>query len=313
MHRVCVLAYDGMTLLDIAGPIEVFHEAGGGHRHYAISLVGRTAGFVRTSSGVRLAVDEAAAAERYDTLIVPGADGPPPADAALVETVRRLSSQSGRVASICTGSFLLAEAGLLDGLTATTHWRYVDAFRRRYPNIAVEPDALFVRAGSVFTSAGVSAGIDLALALVEDDFGQELTRATARSLVVDMYRPGGRSQVSTRSKLPALRSSPLRSVLDEVNANPQGEHTLSSMARQAGLSTRQLSRLFQAKLGMSPTRFVAANRIETAQELLLAGASLTAAAEGSGFGSEETMRRTFLRHLGVTPTTYRNRAPSNRS
>lgn len=312
VRRVCVLAYGGMTLLDIAGPIEVFNEANARGRRYATSLVAPGGGSILTSSGVRVAVDELGGRGRYDTLVVPGADGPPPLDAALVEAVRLLHRRSRRVASICTGTFLLAEAGLLDGLPATTHWRYVDLLRRRYPAVAVEPDAIFVRAGAVFTSAGVSAGIDLALSLVEDDYGPELTRDVARSLVVFMHRPGGQSQFSARSTLRAVRSSPLRDVLDAITSDPAGDHTLTSMARTARVSVRHLGRLFQSELGMTPTHFVEVSRIEAAQELLLAGTSVTAAAAGSGFGSDETLRRTFLRHLGVTPTTYRARFASTR-
>ncbi|MET8003927.1 GlxA family transcriptional regulator [Nonomuraea glycinis] len=307
MHRVGVLAYDGMTLLDAAGPIEVLHEADAGRQRYAITIVAPGTGYVRTSSGVRMAVDERAGDQRFDTLIVPGADGLPRLDPALVAIVARLGRSAGRSAAVCTGSFLLAEAGLLDGGEATTHWRYADVLRRRYPTVSVKPDALFVRAGNVFTSAGVSAGIDLALALVEQDHGPELARDVARTLVVFMQRPGGQSQFSTRLDVPAAHAGPLRTVLDTVTGDPAGEHTLTSMARRAGVSTRHLTRLFRHELGMTATHFVELSRLEIAQRLLTDGAPVTAAARASGFGSDETLRRTFLRHLAITPTAYRNR------
>jgi len=306
VHRVGVLVYDGVTLLDVAGPVEVFNEANTGRRRYAIATIAAGDGLVRTSSGVRLAPD-ASAAERFDTVVVPGADGPPEFAPALVATVAALAANARRVASICTGSFLLAAAGLLDGRAATTHWRYADALRRRHPAVAVRPDALFVRSGTVFTSAGVSAGIDLALALVEDDHGPRLARDVARALVVFMQRPGGQSQFSARLELPATPTGPLRAVLDAVTGDPAGEHTLTSMARRAGVSARHLARLFRRELDLSAGQFVEACRIESAQRLLAEGAPVTAAARASGFGSDETMRRAFLRRLGVTPTAYRTR------
>jgi transcriptional regulator GlxA family with amidase domain len=311
VHRVGVLVFDGVTLLDVAGPVQVFTDADQGRR-YHVSIVGTSGGEVRTSSGVRLAVDEIAAGHGYDTLLVPGTDGPPVNDPALVATVRRLAGVSGRVASICTGSFLLAEAGLLDGRIATTHWRYTGLLSRGYPAVTVEPDAIFVRAGTVFTSAGVTAGIDLALALVEDDHGPHLAREVARSLVMFMQRPGGQSQFSTRLDLPAVRAGPLRAVLDAVTGDPAAEHTVHSLARRAGVSTRHLARLFSQELGLSPSRFVEVARTELAQRLLVTGVPVTAAAQASGFGSDETLRRAFLRHVGLTPAAYRARFSTTR-
>ncbi|WP_198029063.1 AraC family transcriptional regulator [Actinoplanes sp. N902-109] len=170
-----------MTLLDAAGPAEVFSEADNGRHCYDVRMVALGAGSVRTSSGVRIEADAVTDGTGFDTFLVPGFEGPPARDPALVAAVRALSEASGRVASVCTGSFLLAEAGLLEGRAATTHWRYADLMRRTYPAVDVQSDAIFVRAGKVFTSAGVSAGIDLALALVEDDHGADAARDVARS------------------------------------------------------------------------------------------------------------------------------------
>jgi transcriptional regulator GlxA family with amidase domain len=201
---------------------------------------------------------------------------------------------------------------LLDGGEATTHWRYVELLRRSYPTVTVRPDALFVRSGKVFTSAGVSAGIDLTLALVERDHGARLAREVARTLVVFMQRPGGQSQFSTRLNVPAVQAGPLRRVLDAVTADPGGEHTLTSMADRAGVSTRHLSRLFRGELGMSAGHFVELCRLEVARQLLVDGALVTVAARTAGFGSDETLRRTFLRRLGVTPAAYRDRFATTR-
>ncbi|WP_410567297.1 GlxA family transcriptional regulator [Amycolatopsis sp. cmx-4-61] len=306
MRRVAVLVYDGVTLLDVAGPIDVFREAdagGGENGRYEVSTVTPGGGAVTTSSGVRLWADPLDFDQAYDTVLVAGADGVP-ASGDVVEALARLRPRVRRLASVCTGAFLLAEAGLLDDRRATTHWQYVDRLRRRYPAVQVEPDAIFVRAGSVFTSAGVSAGIDLALALVEDDHGADLAREVARSLVVFLRRPGGQSQFSVRVETRVATASPLKAVLDAVVDDITADHTTTSMAATANVSNRQLNRLFREQLGTTPRAYVEAARLEAAQTSLLDGRSVTATALACGFGSDETMRRAFVRHLGVTPTVY---------
>jgi transcriptional regulator GlxA family with amidase domain len=306
VRRVAVLVYDGVTLLDGAGPVDVFREAeafGGANGRYEVSTVTPGGGAITTSSGVRLWADPLDCDQAYDTVLVAGADGVPGSDA-IVKALRRLRPRVRRLASVCTGAFLLAEAGLLDDRRATTHWQYVDRLRRRYPAVQVEPDAIFVRAGSVFTSAGVSAGIDLALALVEDDHGADLAREVARSLVVFLRRPGGQSQFSVRVETRVATASPLKAVLDAVVNDVTADHTTTSMAATANLSNRQLTRLFREKLGTTPRAYVEAARLEAAQASLLDGRSVTATALTCGFGSDETMRRAFVRHLGVTPTAY---------
>lgn len=327
-RRIGVLVFDEVTLLDVAGPAQVFGDAdqvladgtadpagvdGPGARRvggYEVVTVGLAVATVRTAAGVRITVDEAAstAARRgLDTLIVPGGLGVRAGSADLVRTVARLSAGARRTASVCTGAFLLAQAGLLAGRTVTTHWRYAQVLQRGYPDVRVDADAIFVRSGRVFSSAGVSAGIDLSLALVEDDHGAQVTRAVAREMVVFMRRPGGQSQFSVRLDLPAVPDGPLRAVLDAVTADPAGEHTVTALARRAGVSVRHLTRLFDEALGTTPSRFVESSRIEAAQRLLMSGLPVTTVARDSGFGSDETMRRAFGRRLGLTPTAYRDR------
>ncbi len=310
-RRVAVLAYDGMTLLDVAGPVEMFTSAGSGRPLYDVALVAERAGTVLTSSGVRMSVRAADRDRDLDTLVVPGADEVPPLDGPLVGQVADLAGRARRVASVCTGSFLLAEAGLLDGVAATTHWRYAGALQRRYPRTAVDADAIFVRAGRITTSAGVSAGIDLSLALVEDDHGAALAREVARSLVVFLRRPAGQSQFTAGSR-GDVAGPVLRRVLEAVTADPAAEHTAATMSRTAGVSPRHLARLFGDELSTTPARFVEQARLEHAQQLLLTGAPVTAVARDSGFGSDETLRRSFRRRLGVTPTAYRDRFTSAR-
>jgi len=312
VHRVGVLIFDDVALLDVTGPIHVFAEANTGCRRYETTTVGLVGGAVRTSGGVRLAVDEIAGDGGFDTLIVPGGEGTRKGNAELVTTLRHLSGSAGRLASVCTGAFLLAEAGLLKGLEATTHWRHADRLQRAYPDVKVQEDAIFVRSGSVFTSAGVTAGIDLALALVEDDHGAQVARDVAQEMVVFMRRPGGQSQFSARLALPTEPAGPLRAVVDTVTADPAGQHTVEALARRAGVSTRHLNRMFSQELGMTPSRFVEVSRVEAAQRFLVTGASVGRVARASGFGSDETMRRAFQRHLGLAPTAYRERFSTTR-
>ncbi|MFF7244095.1 GlxA family transcriptional regulator [Embleya sp. NPDC008237] len=309
-RNVAVLGYDGVRLMDVTAPLEVFGTAERLGGAYTLTLCSPTGAPVTTSAGTRLVVDAAATEiDGAHTLVVPGSvDFPHRAPSAeLLEAVTALAATSGRIASVCTGAFLLARAGLLDGRRAVTHWRHTAVLARRYPSVSVEPDAIFVRDGSVYTSAGVTAGIDLALALVEADEGADLAREVARDLVVFLRRPGGQSQFSVPSRARAGADDPLRPVLDAVAADPAADHSLPALARLSGFSPRHLTRLFHERVGSTPAVYVEAVRIEAAQSLLAAGATVTAAATHSGLGSDESLRRAFLRRLGITPSTYRAR------
>jgi transcriptional regulator GlxA family with amidase domain len=309
-RTVVVLAYEGVRLLDVTAPLEVFATAATLGARYRTALVSPEGGPVTTSSGTRLLTDPVAGLDgRVHTLIVPGSPGLPhrAAPAGLLDSVRTLHSASWRTASVCTGAFALAEAGLLEGRRAATHWRYAAALAHRHPGIDVDGDAIFVRDGRVYTSAGVSAGLDLSLALVEADEGPGLARETARDLVVFLQRPGGQSQFSVAARTPAPRHQALGTLLRSVVADPAADHSLPALARRAGISARHLTRLFHEQVGSTPAAYVESVRLETAQSLLDTGESVTAAARRSGLGSDETLRRAFLRHFGITPSAYRAR------
>ncbi|MFF2075968.1 GlxA family transcriptional regulator [Kitasatospora sp. NPDC058162] len=312
-RRVAFLVFDGVTLLDVSGPLEVFHQAGRLGHPYRAALVSPLGGTVTASNGVALAATAAPESTGpLDTLVVAGADhlaaeGP---DEPLLAAAAGLAERAERVASVCSGAFVLAALGLLDGRRATTHWRHARALGLRHPRVRVEPDALHVRDGRYHTSAGISAGIDLALALVEHDHGADTARSIARELVVFMQRPGGQSQFSTALATPPARSELLRTLTDAVLADPAADHSLPAMAATAAVSSRHLTRLFQAELHTTPARWVERVRLDRAQQLLLDGHGVTAAARRSGLGSDETLRRAFARHLGTTPTEYRRRFTS---
>ncbi|MGW1677296.1 GlxA family transcriptional regulator [Saccharopolyspora sp. NPDC002376] len=312
-HRVAIVVFDGVTALDVSGPSEVLHQATRLGRPYELVLVSPRGEQVVTTAGLRLAGAIAAAdVESVDTVVVAGGDRlvDQPLGPDLLETVRMLAAQATRVASVCTGAFVLAELGLLDGRRATTHWRHAAALACRYPRVRAEPDAIHIRDDRYLTSAGISAGIDLALTLVEDDHGPDVAREIAREMVVFMQRPGGQSQFSTAIWTPPARSELLKDVIASVLADPAGEHSLPSMAAAAAVSTRHLTRLFNTELGTTPAKWVERVRLDRAQQLLLDGHSVTSAAHRSGLGSDESLRRAFARHLGTTPTHYRQRFAS---
>jgi transcriptional regulator GlxA family with amidase domain len=313
---VVVVVFDGMKLLDAAGPAEVFAEANRFGACYRVVMASVDGNDVTTSVGTHLAVSTAIdSVESVDTAVVSGGDElvGRPIDPELVAAVRDLRSRARRTASICTGSFILAQAAILDGRRATTHWRHTRLLSRAFPQITVEPDAIFVRDGNIYTSAGVSAGIDLALALVEDDHGADLVRDVARSLVVYLKRAGGQSQFSALVEAPPPRRPQLRALTEAIAANPGADHTVKKLAAQASLSTRQLTRLFQEELGTTPARYVEMVRIDAARSALDAGRSVADSARLAGFGSAETLRRVFVNELGISPKGYRDRFKSTRA
>jgi transcriptional regulator GlxA family with amidase domain len=313
---VVIVVFDGVKLLDAVGPAEVFSEAnlfGAAYRLKFASVDGRD---VTTSIGTRLAISgRVADFKSADTVLVAGGDNlvGRPIDPALVDAVKNVPAITRRLASICTGSFILAKAGLLADRRATTHWRHAGLLARAYPDVAVEPDAIFIRDGNVYTSAGVSAGIDLALALVEEDHGAELVRDVARSLVVFLRRAGGQSQFSAMVEANPPRQSAIRAVTDAIAAEPAADHSVRKLAARASLSTRQLNRLFHTDLGTTPARFVEMVRIDAARAALDNGHTVAEAARLAGFGSTETLRRIFVNELGVSPKAYRDRFRTTRA
>lgn len=313
--RIGLLVFDGMTMLDASGPAEVFNLADPTRQHYEVIYVSPAGGPVVSSSGLELSRTLAAATVGdIDTLLVVGGpslpdDGLPPN---LLEAVKDLTAGARRVASVCTGAFVLAELGYLDGRRATTHWRHAHTLAARYPLIKVEEDVIHVRDGRYLTSAGISAGIDLALAMVEDDLGVQTARETARELVMFMQRPGGQTQFSTALSTPPVQNGLLRALMDSVLADPADAHTVASMAAAAGVSVRHLNRMFRAEAGTTPARWLERVRVDAARSLILDGHRMTLVAQLSGFGSDETLRRAFARQLDTTPTSFRDRFTTTR-
>ncbi|WP_145013849.1 GlxA family transcriptional regulator [Mycobacterium marseillense] len=307
---VVIVVFDDVTLLDVAGAAEVFVEANRFGADYQLKLASVDGCDVTTSIGTRLGVtDSISSIESADIVMVAGSDTLPgrAIDPVLVESIRSVSGRARRVASICTGSFILAQAGLLSGRRATTHWHDARSLARAFPDITVEPDAIFICDGGVFTSAGVSSSIDLALALVEMDYGAALVRDVARWLVVYLKRAGGQSQFSVLVESDPPPQSALRTVTDAIAANPAADHGVRALAARASLSKRQLTRLFKSELGTTPARYVEMVRIDAARAALDAGHTVSDSAHLAGFGSTETLRRVFIDNLGVTPKAYRDR------
>ncbi|WP_063128835.1 GlxA family transcriptional regulator [Nocardia fusca] len=306
-RRMCILVFDGVKALDFVGPAEVFVEANQAVPGYEVVLVSPDGKSVQTSLGARIEVSAAAAdAGRFDTVVIPGSELPPSrfVTPEVLAAARRLSWHTRRLASICSGAFVLAELGVLDGRRATTHWKYAADLARRYPAATVEPDAIFVRDGNMYSSAGVAAGIDLALAIVEEDHGADIARRIAQLMVVPMQRAGGQSQFSASLSGPLPRSPLVRTVVDLICADPAFPHTVRTLADHARVSVRHLTRLFRAELAHSPAEYVAFIRFGVARDMLHAGHTVTEAAMAAGYGSSEALRRAFIARLGISPRKY---------
>lgn len=307
-----VVAYDGVRFLDVVGPLEVFTVANEQGDFYVGRVATPGGRDVVTTTGNRLGADaslEAMQARDIDTLVVAGTPNwSLLLDPELVAQIGRLGAGARRIVSVCTGTFGLAAAGLLQGRRAATHWRHAAALAQQFPAVTVDPEALFVRDDPIFTSAGIAAGIDVALALVEDDLGADVARQVAKILVVFLQRPGGQSQFSIWTTSTSVRHEPLRVVLEAVVLDPAGDHSLDAMAARANFSVRHLSRLFEEHLGVGGAQYVERVRVEAARTWLEGSDDgLAAIAKRTGFRSEETMRRAFVRELGVSPGAYRSR------
>ncbi len=313
---VALLGFPSVQLLDVAGPLQVFATANetlardGLPPAYAPRLVAAGGGALASSSGLTLmAAPLPDARDTIDTMLVAGGPGVRAAaeDAALVAWVRARAGSTRRVASVCTGAFLLAAACVLDGRRVTTHWREAGELARRYPAARVDPDPIFIRDGNLWTSAGVTAGIDLALALVADDLGRSLALVVARQLVVFLQRPGGQAQFSAALALQAGEDR-FGKLHDWIAAHPAADLSLPALAARAGMSARGFSRHYARTTGVTPARAVERLRVEAARRRLVdtVQPAKTVAAQ-CGFGAEETMRRSFLRLLRTTPGEYRAR------
>ncbi|MCU1481932.1 MAG: cdhR 1 [Subtercola sp.] len=313
--RIGMLLFDQVKTLDFVGPGEVFVEANQLVDGYELVLLSPDGADVTTSMGVRIGVHAAAAeAGEFDTVIVPGSEVATRVfkNIDIIDAVRLLSTRTRRMASICSGAYALAEAGLLDGKAATTHWKFAPMLAERYPNIDVQPDSIFVRDGLTYTSAGVAAGIDLALALVEEDHGADVARSVAQLLLVYMQRSGGQSQFSASLRAAPPRTPVARAVADYVNADPTRSCTLRDLAAHANVSTRHLARIVRDELDMSPLEYVNSMRLDLATGQLESGASVAQASADSGFGTPAAFRRAFIAKLGITPSEYQRRFQTTR-
>ncbi|MGW8800925.1 GlxA family transcriptional regulator [Streptomyces sp. NPDC055775] len=309
-RSVLVVLFDGVQSLDVTGPMEVF---AGAARFPDVTYDLRTASLdgapVRTSVGLTLVPDGSLAdAEPPHTLLVPGGQGTRAPDPALVDWLRAHAPHAERLVSVCTGALLLAEAGLLDGHRATTHWVVAEHLARTYPAVEVDPDPIFVRDGKLATSAGVTAGIDLSLALVEEDFGRQIALTVARHLVVFLRRPGNQAQFSAQLTSQIARREPLREVQHWITAHPGDDLSVEALAARARLSPRHFARAFQAETGQTPGRYVERVRLEHARRLLEDTTDGVAhVAHACGYGTPEAMRRAFIKTLGTAPAEYRRR------
>ncbi|MET0361661.1 MAG: helix-turn-helix domain-containing protein [Sphingobium sp.] len=316
---VTIFAPAKVHLLEVAGVRDALFEANCKMAHadrYQVRLVTEFGIAEESASGTTYVPDAGIkdAVEPCDTLIVAGPYGVPgPPSQSVAQWLKDQARQSRRYGSTCTGAFLLAHAGLLAGRRATTHWEYAERLAADFPDIHVEPDQIFARDGPVFSSAGVTAAIDLSFSLIEEDHGRALALWVARRLVVFLKRPGGQSQFSEALTAQTEVVSPIDRIRLHILENPRADLGLDALAGVAGVSPRHLSRLFRAKLGINPLAYVALTRIDIARSLLEDGvAPIKAVAYAAGFGSTTTLRRAFLRTLGVTPVEYRLRFQTTR-
>ncbi len=313
VRRVIVLAVNGAQSLDVLGPIEAFHYADQlAPGAYQIELVGPSdRGFITAASGVTIGVRPLPTPPpRHDTLVIAGGKGAREAtgDQGLAEWIRQASRRARRTTSVCTGAYLLAAAGLLDGRRATTHWNYCAALAEQFPEVKLDPEPVFVRDGDIWTSAGVTAGMDLTLALIEDDLGPEIALAVARMLVVFLKRPGGQAQFSGALSVQQATRPALRELQAWIAAHLDEDLSVANLAARAGFSERSFARAFRHEVGLTPAVYVEALRVERARTLLEDGApTLEAVAQAAGFSSTEVLRRAFHRHVGVSPAEYRGR------
>jgi transcriptional regulator GlxA family with amidase domain len=315
-RTVLITLFDDVQSLDVTGPLEVFTGAtrylakqGNPTPPYRITTASIDGHPIRTSSGLTITPDtDLHHTDTPHTLLVPGGPGSRDPQPHLVEWLRHNTNTAHRIVSVCTGAFLLAEAGLLTGRRATTHWQHCQRLADRHPDITVDPEPIYVRDGNIATSAGVTSGIDLALALVEEDIGRDAALTIARYLVVFLRRPGNQSQFSTHLRAQTAHREPLRDVQRWITEHPAADLSIDVLAHRASLSPRQFARAFTAETGATPGHYVDATRLETARRLLEdTDDPIEHIAHTSGYHTTEAMRRAFHRTLGLSPTEYRRR------
>lgn len=310
-RNVVIVGFPGVQALDVVGPYEVFTGAslltGGGYDVVVASIDGQS---VTTATGLTfVSTPLPDAGDPVDTVVLPGGGGVHAArsDVELIGWIKTVSGTARRVVTVCTGAFLAAEAGLLDGHRATTHWAFAERLAREFPTVDVDPDPIFVRSSeTVWTAAGVTAGIDLALSLVEDDHGTEVAQTVARWLVLYLRRPGGQTQFAAPVWMPRAKRTSVREVQEAIEAEPGGSHSIDDLARRATMSPRHFTRVFTDEVGEAPGHYVERIRTEAARrQLEETDDTVVAIAARCGFGTAETMRRNFIRRVGISPDQYR--------
>lgn len=319
-RRVVMVAFPEVQILDVTGPLEVFGSASrllaertkSAPPAYTVEIAASRTGVLTCSSGMQIVATRAlrSVGPGVDTLLVAGGAGTEAAvrDAGLVRWLRAVAPSARRYGSVCSGSFVLAAAGLLDGRRATTHWAWCALLAKLHPRVTVAPDPIFVRDGNVYTSAGVTAGMDLALALVEEDHGREVALEVARQLVMFLRRPGGQSQFSAQLAVQTAEREPLRELQAWIADHPDADLSVPALARRVAMSPRNFARVFTREVGTTPARFVESVRVEAARRRLEESAhGVESVAEACGFGTAESMRRAFLRTVRVPPAAYRHR------
>jgi transcriptional regulator GlxA family with amidase domain len=314
-RKIALIGYEGAQSLDLVGPFEVFRMANfyGGVKAYEVLLASPAGGDIVTNSGLRLAgsVSLKSLPRDLDTILVAGGDERGVRGAAtseIVDWVRARAKRTARVGSVCSGAFVLAAAGLLDGRRATTHWEACDELRRQRPAVRLEPDAIYVSDPPYYTSAGVTAGFDLCLSFVEADCGADVALAVARNLVLFMRRPGGQTQYSAALNVQAAATPAIRKLISQLSGDPTGDLSLPTLAGRAGMSERTFSRVFHKETGITPAAFVEIARIDRAKALLETSSwPLARVAERAGLNSLDALHRAFQKRVGVTPGEYRER------
>jgi transcriptional regulator GlxA family with amidase domain len=310
-RTVVIVGFPGVQALDLVGPYEVFTGAAllteGGYQVVVASRGGQP---ITTPNGLGLmAVPLPNPRGDIDTVVLPGGFGVEAArtDAELLDWIKAIARTARRFVTVCTGAFLAAEAGLLDGLRVTTHWAFAGELAAHFPNVEVDPDPIFLRSGDrVWTAAGVTSGIDLALSLVEDDHGTEVAQTVARWLVLYLRRPGGQTQFAAPVWMPRAKRPSIRDVQEAIEAEPGGAHSIDELARRAAMSPRHFTRIFTEEVGEAPGQYVERVRTEAARrQLEETDDTVVAIASRCGFGTAETMRRNFIRRVGIPPDQYR--------
>ena len=320
VRTIGMVAFDGVEIIDLTGPLDVFAMANEGFRRtgitdgpaYKLTVIAKREGLVTTSSGLQVNADNAYenVSDGIDTLMIPGSPSVSMvlADPELRDWVRFMSTRVRRIVSVCTGAFLLADAGLLDGRRATTHWAYCDKLAAEYPLITVEPDRIFVCDDLISTSGGITSGIDLALSLLEEDWGREMALGTAQYLVMFLKRPGGQSQFSAFLVSEATNNQDIRALQVWIMENSAEDLRVEVLAERMAMSPRNFARVFRAETGMTPAKFVEKARVDCARQLLgVPGQHVATVAVKVGFKDYERMRRAFVRNLGISPLEFRSR------